>query len=95
MKVKNLNGTSQTDCKCGSWLKHWEKFSGKKAGYCSVSNCNKIADVGGHVQKSNSASNDWYIIPLCTEHNNKHGQELEISDSTILISANKSLTCDK
>ena len=31
MKVKNLNGTSQRTCKCGSWLKHWEKFSGRSA----------------------------------------------------------------
>ena len=41
-KVKNLNGTSDNDCpKCGTWLKHWEKLSGKKAGYCG--RCTKKA----------------------------------------------------
>ena len=27
MKVTNINGTSEYDCSCGSWLKHWEKFN--------------------------------------------------------------------
>ena len=49
MIVKNLNGTSQRTCKCGSWLKHWENFSGRSAKKCSV--CGKNAEVGGHVQK--------------------------------------------
>jgi len=34
MKIKNINGTSQTTCACGSWLKHWEKFSGQTVTYC-------------------------------------------------------------
>ena len=24
---KNISGTSQNNCNCGSWLEHWEKFS--------------------------------------------------------------------
>ncbi len=29
MKIKNINGTSQAKCSCGSWLKHWQNFSGE------------------------------------------------------------------
>jgi hypothetical protein len=25
MKVKNVKGTSNNNCSCTSWLKHWEK----------------------------------------------------------------------
>ena len=96
MKVKNLNGTSQTTCKCGSWLEHWENFSGKKAPkYCVVSECTKKNLVGAHVQKDSYADKGWYIIPICKSCNGKHGQDLIISDSTTLVSANKRKTCDK
>lgn len=96
MKVKNLNGTSQTTCKCGSWLKHWESFSGKKAPkYCVVNNCLSTDLVGAHVQRDSYADKSWYIIPICKSCNGKHGQDLTISDSTTLVSANKSKTCDK
>ena len=94
MKVRNINGTSQTNCKCGSWLKHWEKFSGQKAGLCCEKKCTKSSVVGAHVQKSDSSDNSWYIIPLCTGHNNKKGEEIELYGSPTLVSANKSQTCE-
>jgi hypothetical protein len=25
--MKNLNGTSDKNCSCGSWLGHWKKFA--------------------------------------------------------------------
>jgi len=93
-KVKNINGTSQTDCICGSWLQHWEKYSGRKATYCSDKICIKTELVGAHVQKAFSSDNRWYIIPLCKVHNGSI-QEIEISDSIILVSANKEETCEK
>jgi hypothetical protein len=94
-KVKNINGTSDTTCKCGSWLKHWENFSKQKAGLCSQITCTKSATVGAHVQKADSSDNKWYIIPLCADHNVLRNQEISIMDSTILVLANKSETCDK
>jgi hypothetical protein len=94
MRVKNLNGTTQRTCKCGSWLKHWENFGGCFATICSVDGCNNDAEVGGHVQKVGS-DNKWYIIPLCKSCNNKRGEELEIDDNTELVSANVSETCEK
>jgi hypothetical protein len=94
-KVKNINGTSDNTCKCGSWLRHWEIFSNQKASFCSESACTKGATVGAHVQKSDSTDNKWYIVPLCGDHNALKGQEIYISDYTILVSANKSETCEK
>lgn len=84
MKVKNINGTSKTECKCRSWLAHWEKFNGRMAAYCAVNFCYNIAMEGAHVQLSDSKDERWYIIPLCREHN-RCKDELEISDSAILI----------
>ena len=92
-KVKNINGTTDNTCKCGSWLKHWEKFSGKTPNYCSEKNCTQKDLVGAHVQKTTSDMN-WYIIPLCKAHNATMG-ELEIVDSTVFVSANKNETCNK
>jgi len=94
MKVKNINGTSDNKCVCGSWIKHWEKHSGRTALYCSEKSCLQSSElVGAHVQKTTSDMS-WYIIPLCQEHN-KSKIELEIADSTIFVSANRSQTCEK
>lgn len=92
--VKNINGTSNNNCKCGSWLKHWKIFSGRTANYCSEKSCLQKTDlVGAHVQKTTSDTN-WYIIPLCKTHNAATG-ELNVADSTAFVSANKNITCDK
>jgi hypothetical protein len=94
VNVKNIIGTSDNDCKCGSWLKHWVKFSGKTASYCSAYGCMKKTDLlGAHVQKTTIDMN-WYIIPFCNDHNKIKG-ELQVSDSTVFVSANKSNTCEK
>jgi hypothetical protein len=93
VKVKNINGTSSNTCKCGSWLKHWEKYSGEKAGLCNEKSCTNSATIGAHVQKLNSIDDSWYIVPLCNKHNNKRGEELELYKSPQLISANVRNTC--
>ncbi|MEO0037174.1 MAG: hypothetical protein RIQ59_385 [Bacteroidota bacterium] len=92
-KIKNINGTTDNTCKCGSWLKHWEKFSGKSSNYCSEKTCTQKELVGAHVQKTTSDMS-WYIIPLCKAHNGATG-ELEVGDSTVFVSANKNETCNK
>lgn len=92
MKVYNINGTSDNDCKCGSWKNHWINYGGKSwPKYCSEKSCLSAPEVGAHVQKA-SGSADWYIIPLCKAHN-KTSKELEVSDSTTLVSANRGKTC--
>jgi hypothetical protein len=97
MKVTNINGTSDnTTCKCDSWLKHWENFSGQKLpAYCAEKSCLNKPEHGAHVQKESSTDNSWYIVPLCAKCNGKHGETIEISDSIKLVSANVSLTCGK
>lgn len=96
MIIRNINGTSQTTCNCGSWLKHWENFSGQiRPTYCPAFGCLKKDLLGAHVQKGgNSIDHKWYIYPLCAEHN-KYIGELEVSDSYKLVSANKKETCEK
>ena len=96
MKVKNINGTSENTCKCGSWLDHWKKFSGQSLpSYCPEAKCIQEPEVGAHVQKDSSTDKSWYIVPLCSTHNAKTGESLEISDSISLASANVSETCGK
>ncbi len=90
-RVKNINGTSQYACSCGSWLKHWEKISKEKSNYCSEATCINKASVGSHVQKVSVYDSSWYIVPLCDSHNKSSGN-LDIRNTT-LISASKSKTC--
>ena len=92
MKVRNINGTSDNDCKCGSWIQHWKNYSGIPALYCSEKSCLETDLVGAHVQQM--STNDWYIIPLCQKHN-KAKEDLEIVDSTVFVSANRNRTCEK
>jgi hypothetical protein len=93
MRVKNLNGTSDSPrCPCGTWLRHWERYAGKTARGCSEYACNQPAEKGGHVQKV-SGDQSWYIVPLCTYHNNQRGQELIISDDVMLVPATARNKC--
>jgi len=93
MYVKNINGTSDTTCRCGSWLAHWQRFSGQRAIYCGAVSCSKTDLVGAHVQKGASSTDaKWHIYPLCAGHN-QHQGELQAADGYQLVSANKSETC--
>lgn len=97
MKIKNINGTSDNSCICGSWLSHWCNFSGQRLPKtCPVKGCQNTDLVGAHVQKGgHSTDQNWYICPLCKAHNNKTNTELDVLDDIILVSANKSKTCEK
>lgn len=94
MKIKNINGTSQTKCVCGSWMNHWNRFSGQSVTFCPVVGCMNKDLVGAHVQKANSLDSHWYIYPLCNAHN-QSTKELDVSDIYKLVSANKKETCEK
>ena len=69
--VKNINGSSDNYPPKGynSWKELWEERKNRKFAYCSCVTCTKRAEVGGHVKKV-YGSNEWYIVPICTEHNN-------------------------
>lgn len=94
MRIKNINGTSQTRCACGTWLDHWKKFSGQTITYCPEPSCLQTDLLGAHVQKADSSDNKWYIYPLCSTHNRSTGV-LDVSDVYKLVSANKKETCEK
>jgi len=95
MKVKNIRGTTDNTCQCGSWLEHWKKFGGGSIpDYCSESKCTSKPTAVAHVQKDSMTDSSWYIIPLCDMHNHT-AASLTISDGARLVSANVSQTCGK
>ncbi len=96
IKVHNINGTSDNKCKCGSWEKHWEEFNEFQLPWpsrCSEKDCLNFAELGAHVQKEDGSSSQWYIIPLCREHNACRGESIEVRDDTSFASANRGKTC--
>lgn len=96
MKVRNINGTSDNSCSCGSWLDHWKKFSGQSIpSYCPTDKCLNKPEVGAHVQVDSYYDSNWYIIPLCKTCNAQKNKDLIVSDYVKLVSANKSETCGK
>ncbi len=93
-KVKIITSATDTVCNCGSWLKHWEKFSGQTTTFCIEKLCTGQDLVGAHIQKANSEDNSCYIIPLCINHN--HSKEvIEVFDNYKFVLANKKETCEK
>jgi len=93
-RITNINGITDTICKCGSWLQHWENFSDQTITYCCANFCIEKELVGAHVQKANSTDKKWYIIPLCQSHS-RSIVDLEISDVFELVLANKKELCEK
>ena len=68
--VKNIKGSSKRKCsKCSSWIKHWEKNSGKKRRQCCVYGCKHKAQEGAHVITARTKSKKEYIVPTCSSHN--------------------------
>lgn len=93
MKIKNVNGTSDKDCKCGTWIDHWKNFSHKSLPTtCPEVSCSDKDLVGAHVQLADSTNEKWHIIPLCKKHNGEKGKTLTVID-TALVPANKAETC--
>lgn len=93
MRVKNIRGTSEKNCSCGTWLDHWQRFSYQKVPRnCSIIACFERAEVGAHIKKANSDDHRIFIVPLCRGCN-KITEEFSIRDDVLLVSANISDTC--
>ena len=77
IQVKNKKGTSEKKPPSGysSWLDFWEKKKSKKADSCEVIGCKGNPDVGGHVIKVGEGNKE-YILPMCSECNNKPDGEI-------------------
>ena len=94
MRLRNLNGTGENTCGCGSWLTHWEKHAETIGLMCSVAGCGQVAEVGAHVQREGLlAGDEWFIVPLCPRHNAARGATIVVHDDTILVPANVADTC--
>ncbi|MDD3490240.1 MAG: hypothetical protein PHR62_10200 [Paludibacter sp.] len=93
MKVKNINGTTQNTCTCGSWLNHWKKFSKQTVTVCKAKGCHNKDIVGAHVRKDVNYDDRWYIVPFCHQHNHPTTGKIELKKSTKLIPANIVTTC--
>jgi hypothetical protein len=94
MDAKNLQHDSHSpNCGCGTWIHHWENYSTKKAGLCSALNCPNTATIGGHVQKKGVGDNNWYIIPICSSHNNRFGQGYDVKSDTVFAPVGKTSSC--
>ncbi len=92
--IKNVNPSPHYNCNCGTWLKHWQKFSPVKTTGCAAANCQTPATLGAHVQLSNSYDEAMYVIPLCEEHGSVT-VKLEIAGSYKLVPADRALTCER
>ncbi len=100
VKIKNEVGTSERSrCGCGPWIKHWEKFSKKSPSKCAVDGCTNNAIVGAHITRPAAEFEDYkthsYIVPMCNEHNGKHGETFTSKENCIFVWANVSETCGK
>lgn len=93
MKIKS-GAVGNGACACGSWLKHWEKFSGQSTLFCPVKGCLNRDLAGAHVQMAGGYDHNWYIYPLCKTHN-KSTEDLEVSANFALVPADPRLTCGR
>jgi hypothetical protein len=94
MRVININKTLENTCRCGSWLQHWIKFSGRQTGICNAFGCFRSDLAGALVQKDTSYDMDWYVIPFCTLHNGST-IPIEVVSGTVLVPVNKQMTCER
>lgn len=96
MRVKNISGTGSRTCSCGSWLNHWVKYSPQPLpAHCVEIFCPSRPEVGAHVQRDDHSGDlDWYIVPLCSEHNGRTGRTFMVPDD-MLVSANVNETCGR
>ena len=93
---KNKGKTGdRSSCSCGSWKKHWLKFSEKPwPKQCSVSGCEHEATEGAHIVRvGNDTPDDEYIVPACYFHNNDHDAVFDLKGGVVLVSANRQKTC--
>lgn len=91
--VQNPNGST---CSCGTWLDHWNKFSGQTVPvHCPLLMCVERAEIGAHVRKEGGADNTTYILPLCKRHTSQPGETIVVNDYLKLVSANITETCAK
>ncbi|HET9569784.1 MAG TPA: hypothetical protein VFP20_00020 [Bacteroidales bacterium] len=90
---KNKFGTSERNCRCGTWKQHWINNSREEwPSQCSILGCGNSATLGAHIINKNVSGE--LIVPAC-DSCNKLTSEFDLKGDITLISANKSETCSK
>jgi hypothetical protein len=92
-EVTNVLGTSCAGKpEAGSFIKHWEKYSGSSRSKCVAQGCPNDAKEGGHVKIAGGPLTslmkaDWWIIPVCKAHNKGLSCKTYRVDSVIAVEA--------
>ncbi|HVW21587.1 MAG TPA: hypothetical protein VHC86_10255 [Opitutaceae bacterium] len=94
MRVKNVPTGIPRICACGSWLRHWERFSGQRTSYCAEITCYRQDLAGAVVTKASGYDASPYVLPLCAAHRGA-AVELTVSDNFVLVSADPEETCGR
>jgi hypothetical protein len=92
MKIRNVSKRTENPCSCGTWLKHWEKFSGQRTSFCQAFGCLNKDVEGAHVQKADDDDANWYVFPLCAKHSQIIG-DLVVANAFKLVPADPGQTC--
>jgi hypothetical protein len=90
---RNVNGSGDRTCPCGTWKKHWENFSNHSwPDKCAIKECNSKPILGAHVYHLDVSGEK--IIPACNECNQLVGK-FTLKPETKFAAANTSETCEK
>ncbi len=93
-QVKNINGITMPNCKCGCWLTHLKKHNRKPVVFCAEIRCTQMFELeGALVQNTEQNDEQWYVIALCDKHR-VATDELTIVNMD-LIPAMEEPNCDK
>ncbi|MCD9496593.1 hypothetical protein [Photobacterium carnosum] len=85
MIVINVSEELKTEQVKVDWLDYWRHFSMIKNNFCSEVNCLNSQDYGALVKKFDDKG--LYVLPLCKKHSDNMLKQIEISDTTEIISA--------
>ena len=91
-KVKNLNGTEDNSVPKGynCWFDYWKEHTFENnQNFCRRVDCNKLATDGAHVQIKDWKGDEWYIVPLCHEHNTGEDKEFDIEGPLVPVDLSK------
>jgi len=73
--VYNIHGTTLDKRREDSWIKAWERNTNCWRSVCCIDTPNVHTPnaqlFGGHVCKFHELPSNWYIIPICAQHNSK------------------------
>lgn len=91
--LTNVKDTSQRTCRCGTWMRHWLRFSGQTAPFCAADGCMERDPVGAHV-KEFGGDGTCFIVPLCQSHNQDEGIVF-VADDWVLVPATPNNRCGR